>query len=141
MRASRTGLIAVGLLLGSSGLASAVPVVSVEFQGGLTNTITIASSSSVFTASVYIDLTGEPGTVGYSLSVDFDTSGENVLDFIGGTECKSLLQATASHPNGEAFRVVIATFAQHARRRAGKRCPAKLGSTDNQRLIQHAALS
>ena len=75
MRSLRAALILCVFTLGVAGTASAVPTVSVEFEGGA-STITVLSSSSTVVASVFIDLTEDPGTNGYSLSVDSGGDGE-----------------------------------------------------------------
>lgn len=84
MRSLRAALTIGVFTLAFAGTASAIPTVSVEFGGS--NTITVTSSSAIVTASVLIDLTADPGTTGYSLSIDFDSAGQDLLDFVGGTE-------------------------------------------------------
>lgn len=84
MRTLRAALTLCVFTLGVAGTASAVPTVSVEFNGS--STIMVESSSAMVTASVFIDLTNDPGTNGYSLSIDFDTEGGDILDFVSGSE-------------------------------------------------------
>lgn len=86
----RAALVTAVCVFGFAGMASAVPTIGVEFDG--LSTITVTSSSAVVTAEFYIDMTNDPGTSGYTMSVEWDSAGQNILDFVSGTELAPLGQ-------------------------------------------------
>jgi hypothetical protein len=73
-------------LVGLAGSANAAAIIEVEFQLSGTPTVTVAPSATV-TADIFLDLTGEPlGSQGFAFTIEWDSAGQNNLDFLFATE-------------------------------------------------------
>jgi hypothetical protein len=83
-------ILAAGVaVLGFSSTAGAVAVIDIDWANG-SDTITVASSSSIVRANIFLDLTGEPaGSASYSFSVRWDAGLQDLLNVVASSECGS----------------------------------------------------